>query len=132
MQSTFARIRERLEVAPGLFYRYEASRDDGEGAFGICGFWAVEFLARGGGSLAEAERCFEQQLPYGNDVGLFAEEIAPDTGEALGNFPQAFTHIGLIGAALAIEERRREEEEMTPSLQPDWSPAPQPQPDIRP
>ncbi|HET6283586.1 MAG TPA: glycoside hydrolase family 15 protein [Polyangia bacterium] len=124
MQHTFARIRQRLEVAPGLYYRYEASRTDGEGAFGICGFWAVEFLARGGGSLDDARRCFEGLLGYGNDVGLFAEEIAVETGEALGNFPQAFTHVGLIGAALALEERRREEE-ATPSSKPHWGPAQQ-------
>lgn len=108
MKATYWSIQERLEPAPGLLYRYEDSRADGEGAFGICGFWAAEHLARGGGSLPEAERCFEQLLAYGNDLGLYAEEIAPDTGEPLGNFPQAFTHVGLISAALSIEERRRE------------------------
>jgi GH15 family glucan-1,4-alpha-glucosidase len=109
MRDTFRRIRERLEAAPGLFYRYEESRSTGEGAFGICGFWAAEFLARGGGTLEEAERCFEQLLSYANDVGLFAEEVDPATGAPLGNFPQAFTHVGLVSAALALEERRPEE-----------------------
>jgi GH15 family glucan-1,4-alpha-glucosidase len=106
MRQTFARIRERLEVAPGLLYRYEASRDAAEGAFGICSFWACEYLARGGGTLEEAERWFELLVGYENDVGLYAEEITPSTGEPLGNFPQAFTHVGLIGSAIAIEERR--------------------------
>ena len=124
MAGTFARIRERLEVAPGLYYRYQGSRTDREGAFGICSFWAVEFLALGGGSLEEAQGCFERLLPYANDVGLYAEEIAPETGEALGNFPQAFTHVGLIGAALAIEERRREQSEMKPARPTDPAPHP--------
>jgi GH15 family glucan-1,4-alpha-glucosidase len=106
MQNTWARIRQRLQVGPGLFHRYEQSREAHEGAFGICSFWAVEFLARGGGSTAQAQRCFEQALQYSNDLGLFAEEIDADTGEALGNFPQAYTHVGLINAALALEERR--------------------------
>jgi GH15 family glucan-1,4-alpha-glucosidase len=121
MRGTFQRIQERLETSPGLLYRHEESHADSEGAFGICSFWAVEYLARGGGSLEEAEHCFEQLLSYGNDVGLYAEEIAPDTGEPLGNFPQAFTHVGLISAALAIEERRREEAEGKPASVPRWT-----------
>jgi GH15 family glucan-1,4-alpha-glucosidase len=88
-------------------YRYEASTDDGlppgEGAFGICSFWAVECVTRGG-NVEGAARTFERLLAYANDVGLFAEEIDPDTGAALGNFPQAFTHIGLINAALTLGE----------------------------
>jgi GH15 family glucan-1,4-alpha-glucosidase len=107
MRGTFQRIRERLQVAPGLLYRNEQSLLSGEGAFGICSFWAAEYLARGGGSLDDAQDWFEKLLPYANDVGLMAEQIDPMTGEALGNFPQAFTHVGLISAALAIEERRR-------------------------
>jgi GH15 family glucan-1,4-alpha-glucosidase len=109
LRATFRKIRERLEAAPGLLYRYEESRAAGEGAFGICSFWAAEYLARGGGSLEEAEDWFERLVPYANDVGLLAEEIDPNTGEPLGNVPQAFTHVGLISAALAIEERRRGE-----------------------
>jgi GH15 family glucan-1,4-alpha-glucosidase len=120
MRGTFRRIQERLETSPGLFYRYEESRAAREGAFGICSFWAVEYLARGGGSLDEAEDCLEQLLSYCNDVGLYAEEIAPDTGEPLGNFPQAFTHVGLISAVLAIEERRREEAQGRPAGVPRW------------
>jgi GH15 family glucan-1,4-alpha-glucosidase len=53
----------------------------------------------------EALATFESLLQYGNDVGLHAEEIDPETGEALGNFPQAFTHVGLINAALTLRRR---------------------------
>jgi GH15 family glucan-1,4-alpha-glucosidase len=56
----------------------------------------------------EAKRAFERLLSYANDVGLFAEEIDPETGAALGNFPQAFTHIGLINSALTLAESRQE------------------------
>jgi GH15 family glucan-1,4-alpha-glucosidase len=90
-----------------MLYRY--ARQPAEGAFGICGFWAVEYLALGGGSLREAHGLFERLLSYGNDLGLFSEETDPATGDALGNFPQAFTHVGLISAALTIEEKERGE-----------------------
>jgi GH15 family glucan-1,4-alpha-glucosidase len=106
VRSTCRRIQDKL-ARGALLYRYEARSDDGlppgEGAFGICSFWAVECVARGG-DLAGATRAFEQLLGYGNDLGLFAEEIQPATGVALGNFPQAFTHIGLINAALTLGE----------------------------
>ncbi len=107
MKSTYRALRRQLDAGNGLLYRYE--RNPSEGAFGICGFWAVEFLAVGGGTEQEAHDLFQQLLAYGNDLGLFAEEIDPQTGDALGNFPQAFTHIGLISAALSIQERERGE-----------------------
>lgn len=105
MLGTYRFIRDRLDAGGGLLYRYEQSRTDGEGAFGICSFWAAEYLAAGGGTAAEAQALLERVLGYANDVGLFAEEMDPITGQALGNFPQAFTHVGLIGAALALEAR---------------------------
>src|SRR5690606_15600854 len=105
MLGTHRFIRDRLDAGGGLLYRYEQSRTDGEGAFGICSFWAAEYLAAGGGTAAEAQALLERVLGYANDVGLFAEEMDPITGQALGNFPQAFTHVGLIGAALALEAR---------------------------
>jgi len=71
----------------------------------ICAFWRVDYLARRG-KIDEAEHLFERLLGRASDLGLFAEEIDPDTGAALGNFPQAFTHIGLINAAIAIKEAR--------------------------
>jgi GH15 family glucan-1,4-alpha-glucosidase len=109
MRGTWRLVRERLGAGPGLLYRYEQSAGVGEAAFGICSFWAAEYLASGGGSPAEAREWFERALAYANDVGLFAEEIDPRSGEAVGNFPQAFTHVGVVSAALAIRERARRE-----------------------
>ena len=105
MRSTWQRIRERLEIRPGLLRRYYGSLTAGEGAFGICSFWAVEYLALGGGSIAEAQEQFAALLEYANDVGLYGEEIDPETGAALGNFPQAYTHVGLINAAISLRDR---------------------------
>jgi GH15 family glucan-1,4-alpha-glucosidase len=107
MRGTYRRIRERLGVN-GLVYRYlgDDGLPPGEGAFGIAGFWAVDCLTRQGdvdGALA----AFEQLIGFANDVGLFAEEIDPATGHQLGNFPQAFTHVGLIDAALTLGEVER-------------------------
>ncbi|MBX6363335.1 MAG: glycoside hydrolase family 15 protein [Gemmatimonadetes bacterium] len=106
MRGTYRRVRSALGDGP-LLYRYLAvdGLPPGEGAFGICAFWATECRARAGdvdGAVADLERL----LGYANDVGLFAEEIDPATGAALGNFPQAFTHIGLINAALTIARMR--------------------------
>jgi GH15 family glucan-1,4-alpha-glucosidase len=109
MRATWRRIRARLGAGPGLLYRYEPSLAAREGAFGACSFWEADYLARGGGSLDEARRTFEATCAHANDVGLFAEEIEPGTGAALGNFPQAFTHVALLDAALAIARRARTE-----------------------
>jgi GH15 family glucan-1,4-alpha-glucosidase len=105
MCGTYRRIRERLGAGNGLLYRYRTGESPGEGAFGVCGFWAAEYLAMGGGTAHEAGELFERLCDYANDVGLFAEEIDPPTGAALGNFPQAFTHVGLISAALTLAKR---------------------------
>ncbi|MGH3052043.1 MAG: glycoside hydrolase family 15 protein, partial [Gaiellaceae bacterium] len=93
-------------VADSLVYRYnvEASPDGlegNEGTFSICTFWYVEALARAG-EVDEARLIFEKMLTYGNHLGLYAEEIGP-TGELLGNFPQAFTHLALISAAFNLD-----------------------------
>jgi GH15 family glucan-1,4-alpha-glucosidase len=74
----------------------------GEGTFSACSFWLVEALARSG-RLTEARFIFEKMLTYANHLGLYAEEIGL-AGQALGNFPQAFTHLGLITAALTLNE----------------------------
>jgi pentatricopeptide repeat protein len=89
-------------VSDSLIYRYnvEASPDGlrgDEGTFSMCSFWYVEALARAG-RIDEARLRFEKMLTYGNHLGLYSEEIGP-TGELLGNFPQAFTHLALISAA---------------------------------
>ena len=106
MRSTCRRIYETLGHR-ALVYRYEAATNDGfapgEGAFGICSFWRVECLARGG-EVDAARQAFEELLGSTNDLRLLAEEIDPESGAALGNFPQAFTHIGLINAALTLGE----------------------------
>jgi GH15 family glucan-1,4-alpha-glucosidase len=76
-----------------------------EGTFVICSFWLVSCLAKAG-ELERAEALFDQLAGYANDVGLLAEEIDTKRGEMLGNVPQAFSHIGLITAAKAIDEAR--------------------------
>ena len=103
MRQTHERIRERLVPRLGLVYRNERSMNRHEGAFAVCSFWEADFLARGG-KLSEARKVFEAALAYANDVDLFAEEIDPETGDALGNFPQGFTHLGVINAALALRD----------------------------
>jgi GH15 family glucan-1,4-alpha-glucosidase len=105
MRQTYSRVRDRLGAGDGLLYRYRTDESPGEGAFGICSFWGAEYLALGGGSVEEAQDSFEGLLQYSNDLGLFAEEIDPSTGDGLGNFPQAFTHVGLINAALSLTKR---------------------------
>ncbi len=83
----------------------DPAADDGfggqEGTFSICSFWLVEALARAG-RLEEARLVLEKMLTYANHVGLYAEEIGA-TGEALGNFPQAFTHLSLISACYNLD-----------------------------
>ncbi|HET8667925.1 MAG TPA: glycoside hydrolase family 15 protein, partial [Terriglobales bacterium] len=102
MKGTYAALRRHLG-AGDLMYRYN---NKSEGTFGICSFWEVEYLALGGGTLDQACDLFQRVSNYANDLGLFSEEIDPATGSALGNFPQAFTHVGLISAALSISERQ--------------------------
>jgi GH15 family glucan-1,4-alpha-glucosidase len=95
-------------VADSLVYRYNAGASpDGlvgeEGTFSICSFWYVEALARAR-RVDEARLAFEKMLTYANHLGLYSEEIGP-TGEQLGNFPQAFTHLALISAAFNLDRQ---------------------------
>jgi GH15 family glucan-1,4-alpha-glucosidase len=103
MLATINAIAERLTDARGFVYRYrnEDGLPGGEGTFGICTFWLAECLALAG-EVDRASALFDLMAGCANDVGLLSEEVDPETGELLGNFPQAFTHIGLIHAALAI------------------------------
>jgi GH15 family glucan-1,4-alpha-glucosidase len=98
-------------VSDSLVYRYDQDRvDDGlpghEGTFNMCTFWMVEALTRAGRTdptcLDRARLMFEKMLGYANHVGLYAEETGR-RGEALGNFPQAFTHLALISAAYNLD-----------------------------
>ena len=105
--STLDAITDEL-VSDSLVYRYnvEASPDGlagDEATFSLCSFWWVEALARAG-RLDEARLAFEKMLTYANHVGLYSEEIGP-TGEQLGNFPQAFTHLALISAAVNLDRQ---------------------------
>jgi len=103
MATTYRAIQRELRAGPALLYRYKAAPP--EGAFGICSSWQAEYLALGGSSLEQARGASEGLLSHRNDLGLMAEERDPQTGEALGNFPQAFTHVGLISAAISLQER---------------------------
>jgi GH15 family glucan-1,4-alpha-glucosidase len=111
MIATIDAIAERLTDKRGLVYRYRAERGvDGlageEGTFLLCTFWLAQALALAG-ELDRARDVFERAVSHVNDVGLLAEEVDPATGELLGNFPQAFSHIGLINAAWAINQAER-------------------------
>jgi alpha,alpha-trehalase len=90
----------------GYVRRYMTDGMDGvggdEGAFLICSFWLVECLARGGEE-ERARELFERLISHCNDLGLLSEEVEPESGELLGNFPQAFSHLGLIQAAIALD-----------------------------
>ena len=104
-QSTLRAMDEEL-VSDSLVYRYDPSASpDGlrgsEGTFSICTFWYVDALARAG-RLDDARLTFEKMLTYANHLGLYSEEIGP-TGEQIGNFPQAFSHLALISAAVNLD-----------------------------
>ena len=97
--STLAAIeRELVEEGLVLRYRSDDGLSGGEGTFVICSFWLASALARAGRS-ERAQELFDHVVGFANDVGLLAEEIDPRTGELLGNFPQALSHVGLINAA---------------------------------
>lgn len=103
--STLEGIARQLTDRRGLVYRYRAK--DGlegeEGTFLLCSFWLAHAQALAL-RLKEARATFERAIASINDVGLLAEEVDPATGGLLGNFPQAFSHVGLINAAAAIGE----------------------------
>ncbi len=110
MRTTYRRLRERLSTPEGLLYRSEQLPP--EGTFAICSFWEAEYLALGGGTIEDTCKLMTSLMQYRNDVGLYGEEIDAKTGQALGNFPQAFTHVGFIGAALSLEQREKGEQQL--------------------
>jgi GH15 family glucan-1,4-alpha-glucosidase len=106
-QSTLRAVSDDL-VTDGLVFRYDPKASpDGltgvEGTFSLCSFWYVEALARSG-YVDDARTAFEKMQTYANHLGLYAEEIG-STGEQLGNFPQAFSHLALISAAVNLEQQ---------------------------
>jgi alpha,alpha-trehalase len=111
--STLDAIEESLTDSRGLVLRYRTDTGidglaGGEGSFLLCTFWLAQVLAMAG-RVERAREVFERARGYVNDVGLLAEEVDSATGEQLGNFPQAFSHVGLVNAAWSIDqaERRR-------------------------
>jgi GH15 family glucan-1,4-alpha-glucosidase len=108
MRATIDAVADRLTDERGLVYRYRA--DDGlggeEGTFLLCTFWLAHALALAG-EVRRARETFERAAAHVNDVGLLAEEVDAASGEMIGNFPQAFSHVGLVNAAWAISRAER-------------------------
>jgi GH15 family glucan-1,4-alpha-glucosidase len=108
MRATVDATADRLTDERGLVYRYRAA--DGlegeEGTFLLCTFWLAQAQALAG-EVERAKATFERAIGYLNDVGLLAEEVDADGAEMIGNYPQAFSHIGLVNAAWAITEAER-------------------------
>ena len=105
--STVRAIQKEL-AQEGLVYRYRIP--DGipgsDATFTLCSFWLVMNLAVAG-RISDAKASFERICSFANDVGLLSEEIDPKTGESLGNFPQSFAHLGLIRAAICLQDAER-------------------------
>jgi GH15 family glucan-1,4-alpha-glucosidase len=114
--ATIQATEDHLTDSRGLVYRYRTA--DGlagdEGTFLLCTFWLAQALAEAGNP-ERATKVFERTLPFVNDVGLLAEEVDPSTGELLGNFPQALSHVGLVNAAWAISQASVIRPEKSPS-----------------
>jgi GH15 family glucan-1,4-alpha-glucosidase len=110
VRSTIRAVEEHLTDERGLVFRYRADdgRGEGEGTFLLCTFWLAHALALAG-DVERAREAFELARSFANDVGLLAEEVDPATGELLGNFPQAFSHVGLVTAAWAIHQAEQGE-----------------------
>jgi GH15 family glucan-1,4-alpha-glucosidase len=105
MLATIDAVAEQLSDERGLIYRYRSADgfDGDEGSFLLCTFWLAQAQAQAG-RLGAARASFERAAAYANDVGLLSEEVDASSGELLGNFPQAFSHVGLVNAAWAIAE----------------------------
>jgi len=106
--STIEATQDRLTDKHGLVYRYRAhdGLEGEEGTFLLCTFWLAQAQALAG-RIEQAKEIFSRAASFANDLGLLAEEVDPTTRELLGNFPQAFSHIGLVNAAWAIAEAER-------------------------
>jgi GH15 family glucan-1,4-alpha-glucosidase len=109
LKSTIKAVDRDLSIGP-LVRRYDVKQTNdgvagGEGTFVMCAFWLADALANVG-ELEEAERRFERLLSFSSPLGLFSEEVDPRTGVLLGNYPQAFSHLALVAAAVNIERER--------------------------
>lgn len=106
--ATIDAIEGKLTDDRGLVFRYvsEDGLEGDEGTFLLCTFWLAQAQAMAG-EVGRARETFERAIAYANDVGLLAEEVDPKTGGLLGNFPQAFSHIGLVNAAWAIAQAEK-------------------------
>jgi alpha,alpha-trehalase len=109
-------LRELTSDDQEMVYRYrnEDGIPGGEGVFSICTFWLAEALALSG-DCERGEKIFRRMLTHAKHVGLYSEELNPRTGEFLGNFPQAFTHIALINCAHVLDVLRKKEPECSTS-----------------
>jgi alpha,alpha-trehalase len=112
MVATVERVVDRLGVGDGLLYRYLPDRSpDGlsgeEGAFLLCSFWLVDNLA-GQGRLEEAQALYDELCDRANPLGLLPEQLDPDTGRFLGNYPQAFSHVGVIASGVNLQRRHED------------------------
>jgi alpha,alpha-trehalase len=110
MVATTRAIADRLGAGGGLLYRYRHDDSpDGipgdEGAFLLCSFWLVDNLV-GQGRLDEAEDLYASLCARASPLGLLSEQIDPSTGELTGNFPQAFSHIGVIASGVTLARAR--------------------------
>jgi len=109
MLATIRATQAELTSEQGFVYRYRGF-DDGlsgdEGTFNICSFWLCDNLIMLG-ELDEATELFDRLLEHTSDLGLMSEEIEPHTGEMLGNFPQAFSHLSIINTAVQLQRARR-------------------------
>jgi alpha,alpha-trehalase len=117
MVATTAAVTDRLSAGGGLLYRYryDASPDGisgDEGAFLLCSFWLVDNLA-GQGRLDEAEQLYASMCNRASPLGLLSEQIDPSTGEFIGNYPQAFSHIGVIASGVTLARARTAAEAAT-------------------
>ncbi len=105
MQKTYEHIKKELGGVDGLLYR---NRDQEEGIFILCSLWAAEYMANKEGGLKEAEKILDAVLDHANHLGLLSEELDPNNGDLLGNFPLAFSHLGVINAILAVDRAEKQ------------------------
>jgi GH15 family glucan-1,4-alpha-glucosidase len=122
VKGTLRAIEEKLLVGREFVLRYEPENPGdglpaGEGAFLVCSFWLVDnYILQG--RYAEARKLFDRLLSRANDVGLLAEEFDPSGGRMLGNFPQAYSHVGVINCALNLSRKTCPAEERAETRQP--------------